>query len=232
MSDERSWFDGVVKRFVRPVAKRVVFRAVHPGPLARRAYSAAFHVDWIGRETYEWARRSLVATPVFLSRCAEHGDDISVDRIPYMMGPVRIELGSNIRISGQITIRGPSRASPVLRVGNGVFIGHGCSFNVVESIEIGDYASLGALTYVADNEGHANYNPRRPIWEVPASEADISRVIIEDNVQIGRECMILKGVRIGARSIVGARAVVRSDVPPDSVVMGNPARVVKRMAVG
>jgi maltose O-acetyltransferase len=41
--------------------------------------------------------------------------------------------------------------------------------------------------------------------------------------------MILKGVTIGARSVIGAGSIVRSDIPPDSIVMGNPARVVKKM---
>jgi acetyltransferase-like isoleucine patch superfamily enzyme len=64
---------------------------------------------------------------------------------------------------------------------------------------------------------------------VPASSDDVSPVVIENNVQIGRHCVILKGVTIGARSIVGAGSVLRSSVPPDSVVVGNPARVVKRL---
>ena len=231
MPDDQTWFQSALRRFALPVARRVIYRTIQPGPLGRPLYSALFHADWMGNEAFEWARRSLVATPTFLARCARHGDRISVDRLPYLVGPCRIELGSDIRISGKITIRGASRAHPLLRVGSGVFIGHGCSFNMVEGITIGDFASLGAMTFVADNEGHANYNPGRPIWEVPAAPRDIAPVVIEDNVQIGRECMILKGVRIGARSIIGARSVVRGDVPPDSVVMGNPARVVKRMTV-
>jgi maltose O-acetyltransferase len=53
--------------------------------------------------------------------------------------------------------------------------------------------------------------------------------VIEDDVWIGANAIILKGVTIGARSIVGAGAVVSRDVPPDCVVAGNPARVVKEL---
>jgi maltose O-acetyltransferase len=52
-------------------------------------------------------------------------------------------------------------------------------------------------------------------------------VIIGDDVFVGTNAMILKGTTIGARSIIGAGAVVAGlDVPPDSVVVGNPARIV------
>ena len=64
---------------------------------------------------------------------------------------------------------------------------------------------------------------------MPASDDDISPVVIENNVQIAGNVAVLKGVRIGARSVIGTGAVIRSDIPPDSVVMGNPGRVVKRM---
>jgi acetyltransferase-like isoleucine patch superfamily enzyme len=57
----------------------------------------------------------------------------------------------------------------------------------------------------------------------------VAPVVIEDNVQIGRNCMILKGVRIGARSVVGSCSVVRHSIPPDSIFIGNPGRVVRRM---
>lgn len=52
-------------------------------------------------------------------------------------------------------------------------------------------------------------------------------VIIEDGVWIGSGAIILPGIRIGARSIVGAGAVVTRDVEPGTIVAGNPARVLR-----
>lgn len=215
--------------YIKPYAKKVIFHSVSPTPSSRWLFELAFDTHWSAREAYEWAQRSLVATPLFLSKCAVHGERIAVDRIPYITNCPRIELGSDIRISGEIAIKGNSSRSPVLKIGNGVFLGHWTTFAVAERIEVGDFVSIGGGTYIADTEGHAHYNPKQPIWTVPASNDDIEPVIIEDNVQISRDCMILKGVRIGARSVIGAGSVVRSNIPPDSVVMGNPARVVKRL---
>ncbi len=221
-----------MKRALKPIAKRVLFQTIQPKGPARTLLAGVSDAAFVSREMYEWARRSLIATPMFLSKCAVHGDQIAVDRMPYLLGGTRIELGSNIRISGKIGITSPRRGNPVLQIGDGVFIGHGCGFAIADRITIGRFVSIGSGTSVADTEGHSHYNPERPIWEVPAGDADISPVIIEDGVQISKNCMILKGVRIGARSVIGAGAVVRTDIPPDSIVMGNPARVVKRMTAG
>lgn len=217
-------------RSIRPYAKDLIFQSISPSSANRWLFELAFDAHWSTREAYEWLRRSVIATPLFLSKCAVHGERISVDRIPYITACPRIELGSDIRVSGEIAIKGNSRRSSVLKIGSGVFLGHWTTFAVAERIEVGDYVAIGGSTYIADTEGHSHYNPRQPIWTVPASDDDIDPVVIEDNVQISRDCMILKGVRIGARSVIGAGSVVRTSIPPDSVVMGNPARVVKRMA--
>ena len=63
----------------------------------------------------------------------------------------------------------------------------------------------------------------------------LGRIAVHDDSGIGYGAMILPGVSIGPRSIVGAGAVVRNDVPPDTVVVGNPARIattVPRLAAG
>ncbi len=52
---------------------------------------------------------------------------------------------------------------------------------------------------------------------------------IEPNVWLGFDCVILPGVTVGEGSIAGARSVVNTDVPPYSVVAGNPARVIRRL---
>ena len=53
--------------------------------------------------------------------------------------------------------------------------------------------------------------------------------VVEDYARIGANSTILPGVRIGRNSLVGAGSVVTEDVPPDSVVVGNPARVIKNI---
>jgi len=214
---------GTFRRLVKPIAKRLIYSTLQPLGPAKHVLNSLARFGFYTREAFEWGRRSVVATPVFLSQCASYGDNISVDGTP------RIELGSNIRISGLINIGASSKGTPTLVIGDGVFIGHGTSFAIASRISIGKYAAIAGGCFIADTEGHNNYNPQKPIWEVPAGETDISPVIIEDGVQISRNVMILKGVTIGARSVIGAGSVVRSDIPPDSIVMGNPARVVKRM---
>ena len=225
---ENSALSSLLRR-IKPYAKEIIFHSIAPNDANRWLFELAFDTHWSAREAYEWACRSLIATPLFLSKCAVYGEKISVDRVPYITACPRIELGSDIRVSGELQIKGNSKRSPVLKIGNGVFLGHWTTFAVAERIEIGNFVSIGGNTYIADTEGHSHYNPQKPIWSVPASDDDIEPVVIEDNVQISRNCMILKGVRVGARSVIGAGSVVRTSIPPDSIVMGNPARVVKRV---
>lgn len=54
-------------------------------------------------------------------------------------------------------------------------------------------------------------------------------VVIEDDVWVGAHCIILKGVTIGARSIIGAGRVVTKNIPADCVAAGNPCRVIKNL---
>jgi len=54
-------------------------------------------------------------------------------------------------------------------------------------------------------------------------------IIIDDDVLVGANTIILKGVHIGARSVIGAGSVVTKDIPEDSIVAGNPAKVIKKI---
>lgn len=54
-------------------------------------------------------------------------------------------------------------------------------------------------------------------------------IVIEDNVWIGMESLILGGVTIGENSVVAARSVVTKDVPPNMLVAGVPAKIVKKI---
>jgi len=60
-------------------------------------------------------------------------------------------------------------------------------------------------------------------------QAEPSAVVLEDNVWIGGQVSVLPGVRIGRNSVVGIHAVVFDPVPPDVIVAGNPARVIRSL---
>jgi acetyltransferase-like isoleucine patch superfamily enzyme len=230
MSDDQRANDSLRRRLMdlaTPIAKRALHGTPFaPSPATRWLFRTAFEAGVVSRELAEWALRSFVATPMFLARCAVHGDNITVDAPPAIGGKCRVEVGSDVRIAGKLEVQSGLRAGPILKIGNGVFIGHGCILGVAERIDIGSYVSIGAFTFISDTAGHSHQLLDPPIWGDRAWPGDVARVIIEDNAYIGRGCVILKGVRIGARAVIGAGSVVRSDVQPEAIVAGNPARVV------
>jgi acetyltransferase-like isoleucine patch superfamily enzyme len=118
---------------------------------------------------------------------------------------------------------------PELIIGDDTFIGHGCSFAVSCSVKVGKHCLLAGDVQVSDYDGHPIDAGRRRAGE-PTPPEGIRPVVIGDDVWIGAGALILKGVQVGDRAVIGARAVVTRDVPPDTVVAGNPARVVKQLA--
>ena len=90
-------------------------------------------------------------------------------------------------------------------------IGDGCLFAGDTDISISDMHSI------VDADTGRRINPARSIT-------------IADHVWVGQRCIVLKGVKIGAGSVIGAGSIVARDIPPRCVATGNPARVVRRNA--
>jgi acetyltransferase-like isoleucine patch superfamily enzyme len=89
-------------------------------------------------------------------------------------------------------------------------------------VSIGNRVLVGAGALIIDSDAHPLHPEDRLRGACPAN----SPVEIEDDVFIGARAIILKGVRIGQGAVVGAGAVVTSDVPAFTIAAGNPARVV------
>lgn len=100
-----------------------------------------------------------------------------------------------------------------------------------KSIQIGRYVNVGGNVRIFDHDFHPlEWKDRRPPQK--GEKTRVRPVVIEDDCFIGANAIILKGTHLGARSIVAAGSVVFGlDVPPDSMVKGNPASVVKRKQV-
>lgn len=108
-------------------------------------------------------------------------------------------------------------------------VGRDCGFTgatvvAAELVEVGDRVLVGANAVIADTDFHPlDWRERR----LDVNNGRHRPVIIEDDVFIGMNSLILKGVRVGRGSVVGAGSVVTKDVPANAVVAGNPARVVR-----
>lgn len=96
-------------------------------------------------------------------------------------------------------------------------------------VKIGDNVKIGGDSIILDTDCHSiNYLIRRDPKR-DGSEANSNSIIIEDDVLIGTRCIILKGVKIGARSIIAAGSVVSKSIPSDCIAAGNPAVVVRNL---
>ena len=97
---------------------------------------------------------------------------------------------------------------------------------VHDSVTIGDNVKIGACVLITDTDAHPmDYMARRNTNEGTKS----APIVIEDDVWIGAHSVVLKGVTIGARSIIGAGSVVTRSIPADCVAAGNPCRVIRRL---
>ena len=108
-----------------------------------------------------------------------------------------------------------------IEIGNHTFVNYGSSIAARTSVRIGSYCHLGHYTFVMDNDQHDVVRHT----ELPQSEPNV----IEDHVWIGSKAVILPGVRIGSRAVIGAGSIVTKDIPPRCVAAGNPARVLRRL---
>ncbi|RZJ86585.1 MAG: sugar O-acetyltransferase [Brevundimonas sp.] len=110
-----------------------------------------------------------------------------------------------------------------IHLGARAFVNANCVFLDCAEIRIGDNFQCGP--------GVQLLTPEHPLDAIQRRNLETARpIVIGDDVWIGGGAIVLAGVTVGDRSVIGAGAVVTRDVPPDVVVVGNPARVVKRLA--
>lgn len=106
-------------------------------------------------------------------------------------------------------------------IGDEVFLNVQCTILDCAEVRIGNHVMIGPGVQIYTAAHHLLAEPRNRGLEVAR------RIVIEDNVWIGGSAILLPGVTIGRNAVVGAGAVVTRDVPPDTVVAGNPARVIR-----
>ena len=142
--------------------------------------------------------------------------------------PKCFNFGRGVRILGgarmeAICYRGSVKYNPKIIFGDSVNVGHNFFLTCANKITIGDNVLISDSVAIIDNfHDHLDIPD-----DIIRSRIHSKPIIIGNNVTIYRCATILGGVTIGQNSIIGAYSLVKSDVPPNCLVVGIPARVVK-----
>jgi acetyltransferase-like isoleucine patch superfamily enzyme len=136
----------------------------------------------------------------------------------------RLEVGENTLFEPGVWLTVPAPAR--VRIGAGTFLNLGVTVAALDLVEIGDHCMFANGCFITDAD-HRFDDPGRPItWQGFQSKGPTR---VGDNVWCGANVVITSGVTVGERCVIGANSVVNSDIPPFSIAVGAPARVVKRI---
>lgn len=144
----------------------------------------------------------------------------------------KILVGKECRVRGHLMV---FRHGGEVTIGDHCYIGEGTKIWSAKKIQIGNRVLIAHNVNVHDNVSHPLNSELRHkdyvhIFNIGLQEnIDLreKEVIIEDDVWIGFNSTIMKGVTIGKGSIIGSNTVITKDVPPYTVMVGNPPRILK-----
>lgn len=171
----------------------------------------------------------------------KHGRHLKVRGMLYLRlyPTAKVEIGDDFEFTNgnginalARNIRGCIRVerNATVEIGNNVGISSGVIW-ARSSIKIGNNVKIGACTILIDTDAHSLNWKIRSCISKDSCNAKSSPIEIGNDVLIGYGCVILKGVKIGARSIIGAGSIVTKDIPSDVIAAGNPCKVIKKIEI-
>ena len=171
----------------------------------------------------------------------EYGKNMQIRNKIYVSGMGEIKIGDDFLCSSGDginpigrNIRGEIASAGRIVIGDRVGVSSSCIY-AHDLVVMGNDVHIGSDTLIIDHDGHPhNYiMRRRGEARNKVNPDDYAKsllkapIVIEDDVWIGARCLILKGVRVGARSIIAAGSVVTKSIPADVIAGGNPCKVIR-----
>jgi acetyltransferase-like isoleucine patch superfamily enzyme len=171
--------------------------------------------------------------PLFELQCAEVRGKGRLELTPDSKMPLvdncALVLGSGWRINARTTFQGarnaPGKAG--IEIGDGTYLGTRVVLRAGLGIRLGRHVTIAANVVLSSDPGH----PLDPVARrtEAAPREDLRQMTVGDDVWIAEGATLLGGISVGDGAVIGAHAVVTKDVPPRTVVAGNPARVLKQI---
>lgn len=173
---------------------------------------------------------------VFVIRKPQYKKRPRINGKIYMVGkPGAISFGEGVRINSSLEsnpIGGSDRTIIFAKDGASIQIGDNvgmsnCTLFSACKIEVGNNVLIGGNTKIYDTDFHSIEYENR--MQYPDIHVRTSPVVIEDGVFIGAHCIVLKGVRIGEKSVVAAGSIVTKEIPSGELWGGVPAKFIKKL---
>lgn len=137
-------------------------------------------------------------------------------QMKYFRPSENVHLGSGTRIQ--------SYCGKQLLIGKNTYIVNNCSFLIGGDISIGSNVLIASNVMITSENHQINPEEKRSYGQQPLVTKD---VVVSDGCWIGEKAIILPGVHIGKKSVIGAGSVVTHSIPDFSIAVGNPAKVIK-----
>lgn len=203
---------------------RKVFRVY---PKLRHIFYKHWNLLWFKLNGITFGRRMTVLNKIYIKG---NGKILIGDDFIFTSGDCINPICRNIR--GAFYTMTPEAR---IIIGDRVGISSACLW-AKERITIGNDVNIGGDCLIMDNDAHPiDYLQRRRSYKnkwggrIYRQKIGTAPIEIGDDVWIGARCQILKGVHIGARSIIAAGSIVTKDIPADCIAGGNPAKVVRNL---
>ena len=149
---------------------------------------------------------------------------------------VDVQVGKNVIINDFVNVYGctiddGTKIGPFVEIQNNVYIGKNCKISshtfICEGVNIKNGVFVGHnVSFINDKFPFA---VNQDFSLKNDSDWELVKTIVNDKVSIGTSSTILGGIHIGKNSIIGAGSVVTKDVPPNVIVAGNPAKILRRL---
>ena len=165
-------------------------------------------------------------TSCFSGKCSK-GQDVYIHPSVHMTGVAYVSVGSNSSIGEHtwLNVNHRQKGMFAISIGNNCFIGRRNFFTSGASIVIQDYA-LTAINCKFICANHISENPLLPYIDSGVTFSD--SIYVGVNCFFGADATVLGNVTVGHGSIIGANSLVTKDIPSFSIVIGSPAKVIRR----
>jgi len=168
------------------------------------------------------------------SKFGSLGENYHIKNVAYIGNAKYIKIGNNFSSWYNLRIEAideymDQKFNPIIIIGDNVNIGSDCHIGCINQISIGNNVLMAGRVFITDHF-HGNISSD-DLCDTPSKRRLYSKgpVIIGDNVWIGEGVCIMPGVTIEKNSIIGANAVVTKSCEANSVLVGNPAKMLKKI---